>query len=64
MWMKVSTYIRKVASEEFGVTKGGGGMRRCKMLLRRGKCFRRMHLDRSVDNVERTKWQRRPQSGR
>jgi hypothetical protein len=23
MWMKRSTYIRKVASEEFGVTKGG-----------------------------------------
>jgi hypothetical protein len=23
MWMKMSTYIRKVASEEFGVTKGG-----------------------------------------
>jgi hypothetical protein len=31
MWMKMSTCIRKVASEEFGVTKGGkrdGGMRR------------------------------------
>jgi hypothetical protein len=23
MWMKMSTCIRKVASEEFGVTKGG-----------------------------------------
>jgi hypothetical protein len=23
MWMKMSTYIRKLASEEFGVTKGG-----------------------------------------
>jgi hypothetical protein len=23
MWMKVSTCIRKVTSEEFGVTKGG-----------------------------------------
>jgi cyclopropane fatty-acyl-phospholipid synthase-like methyltransferase len=39
-----STCIRKVALEEFGVTKGGvklkrhgGGMRRCKMLLRRRK---------------------------
>jgi hypothetical protein len=31
----------------------GGGMRRCKRLLRRKKeCFRRMHLDRSADNVE------------
>jgi hypothetical protein len=23
MWMKMSIYIRKVVSEEFGVTKGG-----------------------------------------
>jgi hypothetical protein len=23
MWMKMSTYIRKLASEKFGVTKGG-----------------------------------------
>jgi hypothetical protein len=23
MWIKISTYIRKMASEEFGVTKGG-----------------------------------------
>jgi hypothetical protein len=23
MWMEMVTYIRKVASEEFGVTKGG-----------------------------------------
>jgi hypothetical protein len=45
MWMKMTTCIRKVASEEFGVTKGenmklkrhGGGMRRCKKLLRRRK---------------------------
>jgi hypothetical protein len=43
MWMKTSTCIRKVALEEFRVTKEanvklkrhGGGMRRCKMLLRR-----------------------------
>jgi hypothetical protein len=43
MWMKMPTCIRKVTSEEFGVTKGGklkrhgGGMRKCKMLLRRRK---------------------------
>jgi hypothetical protein len=43
MWMKMFTCIRKVALEEFRVTKEanmklkihGGGMRRCKMLLRR-----------------------------
>jgi hypothetical protein len=45
MWMKMSSCNRKVASEEFRVTKGGkretkghgGGMRMCKMLLRRRK---------------------------
>jgi hypothetical protein len=30
-------------------------MRRCKMLLRRRKSALGMHLDRSVDNVERYK---------
>jgi hypothetical protein len=33
----------------------GGEMKKCKMLLRRKKCFRCMHLDRSADNVERYK---------
>jgi hypothetical protein len=33
----------------------GGGMRRCKRLLKRKKYFRRMQLDRSADNVERYK---------
>jgi hypothetical protein len=46
MWMKMSTCIRKMASEEFRVTKGdkhetkkrhGGGIRMCKILLRRRK---------------------------
>jgi hypothetical protein len=38
MWIKMFTCIRKVASKEFGVTKGGKReMRRCKMLLRRRK---------------------------
>jgi hypothetical protein len=64
MWMKVSTCIRKVASEEFGVTKGG--KREIKetwwwnekvqnAIKEKKECFRRMHLDRSVDNVERYK---------
>jgi hypothetical protein len=45
--MEMATCIRKVASEELGVTKPkeasvklkrhGGGMRRCKRLLRRRK---------------------------
>jgi hypothetical protein len=64
MWMKMSTCIRKVASKEFGVTKGG----KCETkeawwwnenvknaIKEKKECFRRMHLDRSVDNVERYK---------
>jgi hypothetical protein len=64
MWMKMSTYIRKVASEEFRVTKGG--KRETKetwwwnekvqnAIKEKKECFRRMHLDRSVNNVERYK---------
>jgi hypothetical protein len=72
MWMKMSTCIRKVASEEFGVTKGG--KREIKetwwwnekvqnAIKEKKECFRHIHLDRSVDNVERYKV-RRLQSGR
>jgi hypothetical protein len=64
MWMKMSTCIRKVVSKEFGVTKGG--KRETKetwwwnekvqnAIKEKKECFRRMHLDRSVDNVERYK---------
>jgi hypothetical protein len=64
MWMKMSPCIRKVASEEFGVTKGA--KRETKetwwwnekvqnAIKKKKECFRRMHLDRSVDNVERYK---------
>jgi hypothetical protein len=64
MWMKMSTCIRKVTAEEFGVTKGG--KRETKetwwwnekvqnAIKEKKECFRRMHLDRSVDNVERYK---------
>jgi hypothetical protein len=64
MWMKMSTYIRKVASEEFGVTKGG--KRETKetwwwnekvqnAIKEKKECFSCMHLDRSVDNVKRYK---------
>jgi hypothetical protein len=64
MWMKMSTYIRKVASEEFGVTKGGKrdtketwwwNEKVQNAIKEKKECFRRMHLNRSVNNVERYK---------
>lgn len=64
MWMGMATCIRKVASEEFGVTKGGKREAKetwwwnekvQKAIKEKKECFRRMHLDRSADNVERYK---------
>jgi hypothetical protein len=64
IWMKMSTCIRKVASKEFGVTNGGKRETKetwwwnenvQKAIKEKKECFRRMHLDRSVDNVQRYK---------
>jgi hypothetical protein len=64
MWMKMSTCIGKVASKEFGVTKGGKREtketwwwnEKVQNAIKEKKwCFRCMHLDRGVDNVERYK---------
>jgi hypothetical protein len=64
MWMKISTCIRKVVSEEFEVTKGGKretnetswwNEKVQKAIKEKKECFRRMHLDRSVDNIQRYK---------
>jgi hypothetical protein len=64
MWMKMTTCIRKVASEEFGVTKGGKRLTKetwwwnenvQKTIKKKKEWFRRMHLDRSADNIERYK---------
>jgi hypothetical protein len=63
MWMNMSTCIRKVASEEFGVTKGGKREsketwwwnEKVQNAIKKKECFRHMHLDRSVNNVERYK---------
>ena len=64
MWMGMATCIRKVASEEFGVTKGGKREAKetwwwnekvQKAIKEKKECFRHMHLDRSADNVERYK---------
>jgi hypothetical protein len=64
IWMKMSTCIRKVASEEFEVTKGGKHKTKetwwwnekvQNAIKEKKEGFRRMHLDRSVDNIERYK---------
>jgi hypothetical protein len=64
MWMGMATCIRKMASEEFGVTKGGKREAKetwwwnekvQKAIKEKKECFRRMHLDRSANNVERYK---------
>jgi DNA-directed RNA polymerase sigma subunit (sigma70/sigma32) len=64
MWMKMSTCIRKMALEEFKVTKGGKRETKetwwlnekvQKTIKEKKEYFRRMHLDRSADNIERYK---------
>jgi hypothetical protein len=64
MWMGIITCIRKVASKEFGVTKGGKREAKetwwwnekvQKAIKEKKECFRRMHLDRSANNAERYK---------
>jgi hypothetical protein len=64
MWMKMVTCIRKVASKEFRLTKGGKRETKetwwwnekvQKVIKEKKECFRHMHLDRNVDNVERYK---------
>jgi hypothetical protein len=64
MWIGMTTCIRKVASEEFRVTKGGKceaketwwwNEKMQKAIKEKKECFRRMHLDRSADDVERYK---------
>jgi hypothetical protein len=64
MWTKMTTCIRKVASEEFRVTKVGKHETKetlwwnekvQKAIMEKKECFKRMHLDRSADNIERYK---------
>jgi hypothetical protein len=64
MWMRMATCIRKVASEEFRVTKGGKRETKetwwwnekvQKAIKEKKGYLRRMHLDRSAGNVERYK---------
>jgi hypothetical protein len=64
MWMKMATCTRKMASEEFGDTKGGKREAKetwwwnekvQKAIKEKKECFSCMHLDQSADNVERYK---------
>jgi len=71
MWEKMANCIRKVVSEVLGVTKGG----RCvdkdtwwwneevqRNIKEKKKRYRRLFHDRSVDNIEKYKRQKRSQS--
>jgi hypothetical protein len=62
--MKMTTCIRKVALKEFGVIKGGKHETKetwwwnenvQKAIKEKKEYFRRMHLDRNTDNIERYK---------
>jgi hypothetical protein len=73
MWTGMSTCIRKVTSKEFGVTKGGKreaketwwwNKKVQKAIKKKKECFRRMHLDRSTDNVEWYKVAKKTANGR
>uniref|UniRef100_A0A453KME1 Uncharacterized protein n=1 Tax=Aegilops tauschii subsp. strangulata TaxID=200361 RepID=A0A453KME1_AEGTS len=62
--MKMATCIRKVASEEFGVSRGWRSEDKDnwwwnddvqKAIKENKDCFRRLYLDRSADNIEKYK---------
>ena len=64
MWMKMATCIRKVASEEFGVSRGSRSEVRDtwwwntdvqKAIKEKKDCFTHLYLDRSADNMEKYK---------
>jgi len=64
MWINMTSCIRKVASEELGVTRGGRRETKNtwwwnenvqKAVKEKKECFRRLHLDRSADNIEQYK---------
>ena len=62
--MKMVTWIRKVASDEFGVTRGRRSEDKDtwwwnddaqKAIKEKKDCFRRRYLDMSADNIEKYK---------
>uniref|UniRef100_A0A8I6YFU2 Reverse transcriptase domain-containing protein n=1 Tax=Hordeum vulgare subsp. vulgare TaxID=112509 RepID=A0A8I6YFU2_HORVV len=64
MWMSMATFLRKVAVEEFGVTKGSRREAKDtwwwndevqKVIREKKDCFRCLYLDRSAANMEKYK---------
>ena len=64
LWMKMATCVRRIASEEFGVTRGSRVEAKDtwwwnddvqKAIKEKKVCFRRLYLDRSADNIEKYK---------
>ena len=60
MWLKMATCVRKVASEVFGVSKGGKQKGKdtwwwndeVQRAIKEKECFKRLYLDKSAANIE------------
>jgi hypothetical protein len=61
MWLKMATCVRKVASEVFGVSRGGKQEVKetwwwndevQRAIKEKKECFKRLHLDKSATNIE------------
>ena len=61
MWLKMATCVQKVASDVFGVSKAGKQEGKDtwwwndevqRAIKEKKECFKRLHLDKSADNIE------------
>jgi hypothetical protein len=61
IWLKMATYVRKVASEMFGVSRGGKQEVKetwwwndevQRAIKEKKECFKRLHFDKSATNIE------------
>ena len=60
MWLKMTTCVRKVASDVFGVSRGGKQEGKdtwwwndeVQRAIKEKECFKRLHLDKSAANIE------------
>jgi hypothetical protein len=68
MWMKMATCICKVASKEFGVSRGSRREAKDtwwwnddvhKAIKEKKDCFQCLHLDRSAENIEKYKMEKK-----